>query len=54
MPIGARSTVVERKRRVNNFRFGLLVHVFLNDKKMDTVNSQILDGDPPQRVIDPL
>jgi hypothetical protein len=30
-----------------------LVHLFLNDKKMDTVNSQIPDGSPPQRFIDP-
>jgi hypothetical protein len=41
----------ERERRVNNFKFRPLVHLFLNDKKMDTVDSHILDGSPPQRLI---
>jgi hypothetical protein len=44
------------ERRVNTFTFKLFVHLFLrdNDKKMDTVDSQILDGGPPQRLIGPL
>jgi hypothetical protein len=54
MPIGARWTIIERERQVSNFIFRLLVHLFLSDKMMDTVDSQILDGDPPQRLIDPL
>jgi hypothetical protein len=51
--IGTRRTIIERERRVNNFILRRLVHFFLGDKKMDTVDSQILDGAPPQKLIDP-
>jgi hypothetical protein len=53
MPIGARWTINVRERRVNNLIFGPFVHLFLSDKKMEMVDSQILDGGPPQRLIDP-
>jgi hypothetical protein len=45
--------MIERERRGNNFIFRSLVYLFLSDKTMDTVDSQILDGGPPQRLIDP-
>jgi hypothetical protein len=41
------------ERRAHNFIFRRLVHFFLSAKKMDTVDSQILDGGPPQKLIDP-
>jgi hypothetical protein len=44
--------MIERERRVTNFIFRLLVQLFPIDKKMDTVDSQILDGGPPQRLLD--
>jgi hypothetical protein len=53
IPIGAREGIVERKREVNNYRFELLVHLFLSDRRMDVVDSQTLDGSPPQRFIGP-
>jgi hypothetical protein len=45
--------MIERERRVNNFIFPRIVQPFLSDKKMDTVDSQILKGGPPQKLIDP-
>jgi hypothetical protein len=45
--------IIERERRVNNFIFRLLVRLFLIDSNMDIMDSQILDGAPPNGYIDP-
>jgi hypothetical protein len=45
--------IIKQERRVNNFIFRLLVHLFLSDKTMDTVDFEILHGGPPQKLIDP-
>jgi hypothetical protein len=52
MPIGAKCTIIERERRVTDSIFILLIHLFLSDKMMDMMDSQILDGGPPKRFID--
>jgi hypothetical protein len=55
------SNVHARRRKMNDYRtreankqfiFLLRVHLFLRDKKMETVDSQILDAGSPQRFID--
>jgi hypothetical protein len=46
--------IIERERRVNTFIFRLLVHLFLSDKKTDTMDSQILEGCPLQILLNPL
>jgi hypothetical protein len=38
---------------VHNSIFRLFVHLFLSDKRMDRTNSQILEGGPPQKLMDP-
>jgi hypothetical protein len=45
--------IIERQRQVNNSIFGILVYLFLSDNKIDAVDSQIVDGGPPQKLIDP-
>jgi hypothetical protein len=43
MPIAAKRMIIERETGVNSLIFRLLVHLFLSEKKMDAVDSQILD-----------
>jgi hypothetical protein len=54
MPIGARWTITERERQLNNIIFRLLIHLFLSDTNLDTVDSQVVDSGPPQKLVDPL